>query len=119
MKKLGLIFTVLLMSTAIFAQKGIEKKADHFINAAVKEFKLAEKQAENVREFYVAQLTDEAAVRKQVKAEEMTQEDAKALSKERNLALRAMLAELTGKKPAEVGQFLKRTREEYKELNKK
>ena len=119
MKKLVLILGVLFMSTAIFAQKGIEKKADHFINAAVAEFKLAEKQAEQVRVFYVAQLKDEAEVKKQVKAEEVTAEDAKARAKERNLALRAMLAELTGKKPAEVGQFLKKTREEYKELNKK
>ena len=117
MRKLVLVLAVLLMSTFIFAQKGIEKKASYFVNAAVEEFKLSEQQGADLHVFYLDQLKQEAAVKKQVKAEEVSKEDAKLNSKEQAVALKKKMVELTGKKPAEVQAFLKKFREELKIKN--
>lgn len=117
MKKLVLVLAVLLMSTVIFAQKGIDKKVSDFVNAAVEEFQLTEKQGADLHVFYLDQLKQEAAIRKQVKAEEVTKDDAKLKSKEQAAALKKMMVELTGKKPTEVQAFLKKFREELKMKN--
>ena len=117
MKKLIIALLLFATVTTSFAQgKFHERQNTAYIEAAAKEFDLDEKQQVELSDFRMEMVKAYITSNKAFKAEEITKEEKKKLTKEASKVYHNKLSELTGKAYKEMQPWLKKMREELKKV---
>lgn len=117
MKRIILTLVVALIATVSFSQNDWQqKKIDYFVDAATKEFKLDKKQTKQLSKIRTAYFLDYMVFIKSAKAGDITQEEKKTKVNAHNQQFNSDLKEITGKENKEIQPFLKRMREEIKNV---
>ena len=117
MKRIILTLVVLLTVTVTFGQnKWQQKQIKHFVDAAQTEYKLDDAQAKELTEFRTEMVVAYSALQKKVKAGDITKEEKKEKGKEISKTFNNKLIKLTGKSYKELVPFMKKMREELKNL---
>ncbi|MBC3759212.1 hypothetical protein H7U19_12395 [Hyunsoonleella sp. SJ7] len=117
MKKIIFLIFILAAVSSTFGQsKWHEKQNNHFVAQAAKEYSLTEDQQEDLRQNRMEMVTAFISSNEKMKAGEITSEERKEITKEASKTFNSYFSQLAGKPYAEVAPFLKRMREELKNL---
>ncbi|WP_303317290.1 hypothetical protein Q4Q34_01585 [Flavivirga abyssicola] len=117
MKKIILLLLVVSFSATTYGQsKWHEKQNDYFVEQAGKEFGLKKDQKEELKEKRMEMVMSFVNSNKAVKNGELTKEQRKEKTREASKNFNSYFAELVGKPYAEIAPFLKKMREEIKNL---
>lgn len=112
-----LTFALLVTCMGLMAQnKNQIAKTEYYVNEAAKAFNLDDVQKAKLYESRLKYNMDFSALAKDFKEGIIKEEEKKEKSKQLNNEANAVLADLTGKKMKELGEFNKRMREELKSL---
>ncbi len=110
MKKITLLLGVLLISTTMFGQKWLQDKAQYLVDAAVKEYKLDEKQEKALFTFYLDHLKEQQKIQQSFKDGDITKEESNKGYKALTVSLRDELVKITSEKPKDIMKFIRETR---------
>lgn len=117
MKRILLTLLVVLSFSFTYGQgKWQEKQNNHFVEATAKEYNLNDDQKEELRETRMEMVKSFMDSNKKSKSGKITNDEKKELNREASKTFNSAFSKLVGKPYKEVAPFLKRMREELKEL---
>jgi uncharacterized protein YjbJ (UPF0337 family) len=117
MKRIILTLLVAFVATAAFSQnKWQQKKIDYFVDAGTAEFKLDTKQTKELSKTRTAYFLEYMEIINKEKAGDITEDEKKTQVNAHNQKFNNDLKEITGKENDEIQPFLKRMRDELKDV---
>jgi predicted negative regulator of RcsB-dependent stress response len=117
MKKIILTLLVVMSFTFTYGQgKWQEKQNDYFVEAAAKEYDLSDDQKVELKETRLEMVKSFMDSNQKSKSGEITKDEMKASNREASKTFNSAFAKLTGKPYKELAPFLKKMREELKNL---
>lgn len=117
MKKIVLTLVLLVAFTATYGQQKWQmKKINYFVDAAAKEFSLDKKAKAKLLKTRTAYFMDYMKAAKAAKADGLDKTEKRKKLKVLNQAFNKNLLEITGKTGKEIQPFLKKMREELKDV---
>ncbi|MDC0177458.1 hypothetical protein OAJ14_04830 [Polaribacter sp.] len=117
MKKIVLTLVLLVAFTATYGQKKWQmKKINYFVDAAAKDFNLDKEAKAKLLKVRTAYFMDYMKTMKAAKAEGLEQAERRKKLNVINQAFNKDLIEITGKTGKEIQPFLKKMREELKDV---
>lgn len=117
MKKIILLLlTVVSFSTVYGQSKWHEKQNNYFVEQAAKEYNLSDDQKVELKKNRMEMVTAFISTNSALKSGEITKEERKEKTSEASKIFNSYFSQLVGKPYAEVAPFLKRMREELKNL---
>jgi hypothetical protein len=121
MKKIATLVFVMFITISISAQKKKGKPAnnDCYLTEAAKTFDLSDDKKSELNDLLVKASEDRAAIKKGVRAGEITKDQVKGKTKGINRKYFADFGKLTGKSKKEVMTFVKEAGDKCKNNNKK
>lgn len=117
MKKIVLTLLLVVAFTATYGQQKWQmKKINYFVDAAAKEFKLDKKAKEELLKVRTAYFMDYIKTNKKANADGLSKEEKRKKLNAVNQEFNENLREISGKTGAEIQPFLKRMRDELKNV---
>lgn len=117
MKKIILTLLLVVAFTATYGQQKWQmKKINYFVDAAAKEFKLDKNAKEKLLKVRTAYFMDYIKTNKQAKIDGLSKDEKRKKLNAVNQNFNKKLREISGKNGSEIQPFLKRMRDELKDV---
>ncbi|WPR71369.1 hypothetical protein SLW70_15755 [Flavobacterium sp. NG2] len=117
MKRIILVFILLMTATATFAQdKWQQKQIDYFVDSAVKEFGLTENQKKDLMTLRTTVVMAYVNSAGKLKNGEITADEKKEIGQQASRDFNSAMSKMTGKSYAELQPFFQKMQEEMKNV---